>query len=90
MIRRELETRYPDAPSRRPQRHAQIQQPGPRDDDGDADGENILAGARQFDVWNVNEDAEYHETARRTRPAKRPAPAFRAVPRKLMTQDAAE
>ena len=23
--------------------------------------ENILAGARKYDVWNVNEDAEYHE-----------------------------
>jgi len=23
--------------------------------------ENILSGARRFDVWNVNEDAEYHE-----------------------------
>jgi hypothetical protein len=22
---------------------------------------NILAGARVFDVWAVNEDAEYHE-----------------------------
>ena len=22
---------------------------------------NILAGARRFDVWAVNEDAEYHE-----------------------------
>ncbi len=22
---------------------------------------NILAGARRYDVWNVNEDAEYHE-----------------------------
>jgi protoporphyrinogen oxidase len=23
--------------------------------------ENILAGKRVWDVWNVNEDAEYHE-----------------------------
>jgi protoporphyrinogen oxidase len=23
--------------------------------------QNILAGARRYDVWNVNEDAEYHE-----------------------------
>jgi protoporphyrinogen oxidase len=22
---------------------------------------NIIAGARRYDVWNVNEDAEYHE-----------------------------
>ena len=26
--------------------------------------ENILAGERKFDVWNVNEDAEYHEETR--------------------------
>jgi len=24
--------------------------------------QNILAGKRKFDVWNVNEDAEYHES----------------------------
>ena len=23
--------------------------------------ENIVAGARVFNIWNVNEDAEYHE-----------------------------
>jgi hypothetical protein len=23
---------------------------------------NIVAGARVYDVWNVNEDAEYHES----------------------------
>ena len=23
--------------------------------------QNILAGERRYDVWNVNEDAEYHE-----------------------------
>ena len=23
--------------------------------------ENILAGERVYDIWNVNEDAEYHE-----------------------------
>ena len=22
---------------------------------------NILAGERRYDIWNVNEDAEYHE-----------------------------
>ena len=25
---------------------------------------NILAGERLYDVWNVNEDAEYHEAGR--------------------------
>ena len=35
--RRARRRSYPDAAPRRPQRHAQVQQPGPRDDDGDAD-----------------------------------------------------
>ncbi len=35
-IRTELEATYPDAAPGRPQRHAQVQQPGPRHDDGDA------------------------------------------------------
>jgi protoporphyrinogen oxidase len=26
--------------------------------------ENILAGEQRYDVWNVNEDAEYHEAGR--------------------------
>ena len=51
----------PDAASRRPQRHAQVQQPGPRHDDGHADRQEHHAGATVYDVWNVNEDAEYHE-----------------------------
>ena len=29
---------------------------------------NILAGERRYDVWNVNEDAEYHEAGRLRRP----------------------
>ena len=54
-----------DAASGRPQRHAQVQQSGPRHDDGHADrAQNILAGERVYDVWNVNEDAEYHEAGR--------------------------
>jgi len=24
--------------------------------------ENIVAGIRKYDVWNVNQDAEYHES----------------------------
>ena len=35
-IRDELEAKYPNAAPGRPQRHAQVQQPGPRHDDGDA------------------------------------------------------
>ena len=61
MIRHELEVELPDAAPGRPQRHAPLQQPGPRDDDRDAHGENILAGERVYDTWGVNEDAEYHE-----------------------------
>ena len=49
---------------------------------------NILSGVRQFDVWNVNEDAEYHETAGRDEAEA--LASVRGVPRKLLTQDAAE
>jgi hypothetical protein len=49
---------------------------------------NILSGSRQFDVWNVNEDAEYHEAGGRDNAEA--LTSERAVPRKLMTQDAAE
>ena len=53
---------------------------------------NILAGARLFDVWAVNEDAEYHESGREgavaeiARPAEPDAQAalnsVRAVPQR--------
>jgi hypothetical protein len=49
---------------------------------------NILAGARRFDVWSVNEDAEYHETVGRDEAAA--LAGVRSVPRKLIPQDAAE
>lgn len=26
--------------------------------------ENIVAGSRVFNIWNVNEDAEYHESGK--------------------------
>ncbi len=38
---------------------------------------NILAGRRAFDVWRVNQDAEYHEDA------ERGATGLRAVPRRV-------
>ena len=61
-IRAELAREVPDAASRRPQRHAQVQQPGPRHDDGDADASRTSSPAQTvYDLWNVNEDAEYHE-----------------------------
>jgi protoporphyrinogen oxidase len=54
---------------------------------------NILAGAREYDVWAVNEDAEYHEAgnegadAQIVRPLEEDARAalgsVRAVPRRL-------
>jgi hypothetical protein len=49
---------------------------------------NILSNARLFDVWNVNDDAEYHETAGRNEVAA--LSSVRQVPRRLMAQDAAE
>jgi protoporphyrinogen oxidase len=49
---------------------------------------NILSGARQFDVWNVNEDAEYHETVGRDEADA--LASVRGVPRKLMARDPAE
>jgi len=27
--------------------------------------ENILAGSKKFDTWQVNDDAEYHESGER-------------------------
>ena len=42
--------------------------------------QNILAGERVYDIWDVNEDAEYHEAA----PARRRRLASeRLVPRKV-------
>ena len=61
-IRDELDARFTEPAPRRPQRHAQVQQPGPRDDDRAADRPQHHRRPRTaFDVWNVNEDAEYHE-----------------------------
>jgi len=49
---------------------------------------NILSGTRQFDMWNVNADAEYHETVGRDEAEA--LAGVRSVPRKLAAQDAAE
>jgi len=48
---------------------------------------NILAGERRFDVWQVNQDAEYHEAG--DRPMSGAASGLRAVPTKIRQQDAA-
>ena len=42
---------------------------------------NILAGERVYDAWNVNEDAEYHESGGTD--AKEALNSERLVPRKL-------
>ena len=43
--------------------------------------ENIIAGAELYDVWNVNQDAEYHEEGEGS--AVRDLPAGRLVPTRL-------
>jgi protoporphyrinogen oxidase len=42
---------------------------------------NILAGSRVHDIWNVNEDAEYHEAGRSG--AEEALKSVRSVPRKV-------
>jgi protoporphyrinogen oxidase len=42
---------------------------------------NILAGERRYDVWDVNEDAEYHEAG--AAGAREALASERLVPRKL-------
>ena len=44
---------------------------------------NILEGARVYDIWNVNEDAEYHEAGGSG--AQQALGSTRVVPRKLPT-----
>ena len=44
----------------RPQRHAQVQQPGPLDGHRDPGGRRTCS-AGTHDVWAVNADDEYHE-----------------------------
>jgi len=43
--------------------------------------ENILAGKPLFDVWRVNEDAEYHESGDAGQQTG--ASGLRAVPRRI-------
>jgi hypothetical protein len=42
---------------------------------------NILAGSPVYDLWRVNEDAEYHEEGDRGRESG--ASGLRSVPRRL-------
>jgi protoporphyrinogen oxidase len=46
---------------------------------------NILAGERRYDVWNVNEDAEYHEAGKHG--VKEALQSERLVPRKVAAAD---
>jgi len=49
---------------------------------------NILAGERRYDVWDVNEDAEYHEAG--LSGTHEALPGERLVPRRIgAAQDAA-
>ena len=41
---------------------------------------NILAGERLYDIWAVNEDAEYHEAGREGDDARAALGSVRAVP----------
>ena len=47
---------------------------------------NILAGERLYDVWEVNEDAEYHEAGESS--AHAALASERLVPRKVNTRAA--
>jgi hypothetical protein len=40
-----------------------------------------------YDVWQVNQDAEYHESG--ARPSQESVSGLRAVPSKVIQQDAA-
>ena len=80
-IRSELADEISVAASGRPQRHAQVQQPGPRHDDGDADRREHQGRQQVFDIWNVNEDAEYHEAGGSG--AEQALKSVRMVPRKV-------
>jgi len=42
---------------------------------------NILAGGQLYDLWNVNEDAEYHEAGERGEQSG--ASGLRSVPKRL-------
>ncbi len=50
---------------------------------------NIVAGRRVYDVWQVNEDAEYHEGARETGETGAAASGLRSVPQSVSSEPAA-
>ena len=74
-IRDELEAKYPDAAPGRPQRHAQVQQPGPRHDDGDAVRAEHPGGAEASTT--CGRSTRTPSTTRRARPATNGRPGRR-------------
>jgi len=54
---------------RRPQRHAQVQQPGSLHAHGDAAVDKILAGdLDKSSLWEINTEQEYHEEKEEEKP----------------------
>jgi hypothetical protein len=51
--------------------------------------QNILAGKRIYDVWKVNQDAEYHESGSRPNDGAASSSGLREVPSRLSNRDAA-
>ena len=77
VIRRYLEKSYQFAVGR-PERHAQIQQSGPLDDDRNLCGRNICGA--NHDLWAINTEPDYQEE-KRSEPAKVPLrPAYAEPP----------
>ncbi len=76
----------PEPAPGRPQRHAQVQQPGPRHDDGNAvRAEHPVAGRTIYDLWQVNQDAEYHEAGKAGEQAG--ATGLRMVPTRVKEEE---
>ena len=69
MIRLDIESSLSDASPRRPQRHAQVQQPGPRHDDRHADG--AKHPGRRAHLRRVGSQRGRANTTRPARPACR-------------------
>lgn len=49
--------------------------------------QNILAGKRVYDVWQVNQDAEYHEAGARPLASQHAASGLRTVPGRVRVND---
>ena len=71
MIRLDLEAQLSDLASRRPQRHAQVQQPGPRDDDRHADGARTSSRASGATTYGTSTRTRSITRRERRAPRKR-------------------